>query len=222
MMPSPACALTRALLDFIAPFQLGSGRMPTPLELIRVEEYATTLERNSPSPQLGQSFSLLEGMWRCLFTTSSYVLGLNNIPLVNLSGVYQRVHLGTVPGTGYYFNIGELSRGGSVKLVCGEHAHIETSAVPNRIDLRYDYFYFAPRLAMRYEGHFRLADGLTANRLAASFRLPFRKPGWQSILYLDSQLRVVRGNEGGLFVLVKESPIAAAHKHPSGSARHMP
>ncbi len=200
-LPSPA---TRDLLDFISPFQIGSGRIPTPTELSQIERLVSNLELSHPKLTLSQSFPLLEGMWHCLFTSSPYVLGLDKIPLVKLSGVYQRVYLGSTPDVGHYFNIGELSHGSSVKLVCGEFAHIEASATAhNRIDLRYDYFYFAPRITQSYEGHFLLADSLQANRLARSMQFPFKKPGWQSIIYLDSHLRVVQGNEGGLFVLTK-------------------
>jgi hypothetical protein len=205
-MLEAASESAQELLDFIAPFHFGSSRTPTARELAHLDALVHTLEQSNPNPLLAQSFALLEGMWRCVFTSSPYVLGLDKIPMLDLSGVYQCVHLGPAPGSGHYFNIGELSRRGSVKLVCGEHAQIEASdTVRNRMELRYDYFYFAPRLIRSYEGHLHLAGGLEANRLARSFRLPFRKPGWQSILYLDSQLRVVRGNESGLFVLTKSA-----------------
>jgi hypothetical protein len=171
----------KELLDFIEPFEFGSGRAPTSQEMTRVDALVRALQPANPNPVLAQSFAMLEGMWRCRFTSSPYVSGLDRVPMLELSGVYQSVHLGLEPGSGHYFNIGELSRRGSVKLVCGERARINVSgAVKNQ-----------------------LAGRLESDRSASSVRLPFRKPGWQSILYLDPQLRVVCGNEGGLFVLTR-------------------
>jgi len=127
------------------------------------------------------------------------------LPGVKLSGVYQSVAIDADLRVGHYFNIAELTRGAKVKSVCGEFAAIRPSQVdPGRIDVEYEWIYFAMRLISDYEGPRAVAVGLESNRLRHRMRIPFHRSGSQSILYLDDELRVVRGNQGGLFVLVKQ------------------
>jgi hypothetical protein len=99
----------------------------------------------------------------------------------------------------------ELSRGSRVKIVCGEYAAIKPSAsVSSQVEVQYNYFYFALRLLSVYEGRASLVAGLENNHLPNSVRLRFHKSGWQATIYLDDNLRIVYGNHGGLFILVKE------------------
>jgi hypothetical protein len=199
-------AANQELLDFVRPFGFGSGRCACARERRRIEDLVREHARRNPNPRLEDCFALLQGTWKCLFTDSRYVLGLDKMPGLNLSGVYQRIFVDSSRGEGHYFNVAELSRNGAVKLACGEYAHIHPSpSDPSRVDVRYEYFYFAQRLLTTYEGHEKLGTVLEANCLPGSLRLPFRRPGWQSTLYLDTQLRIVRGNEGGIFILEKIS-----------------
>jgi hypothetical protein len=170
-----------------------------------LERLIRELERENPQPDLKESFGYLEGMWQCLFTSSRYVLDLNKIPGVNLSAVYQRVYLNHAKSEGHYINMAELSRGSRVKIVCGEYAAIKPSAsVSSQVEVQYNYFYFALRLLSVYEGRASLVAGLENNHLPNSVRLRFHKSGWQATIYLDDNLRIVYGNHGGLFILVKE------------------
>jgi hypothetical protein len=170
----------------------------------RIEEAVQTLAREHPPPPVRERFHLLDGDWRCLFTDSRHVLGLNGVPLLRLRSVCQRVVVNVGGAEGGSFNIGELTRGPTVRLVCGEHARLRPSADhEDRVDLEYTSFYFAPRPFRPYEGARALGDALAAGTLRGSFRLPFRKPGWQRYVYLDRRLRVLYGNNGGLFVLAR-------------------
>ena len=205
MLAAQTITLKQELLDSVKPYAFGTGRYPTPAALDDLERLIRQLERENPQPDLTQSFGSLEGMWRCLFTSSKYVLDLNKIPFVNLSAVYQRVTIDRAKNEGHYFNIAELSRGSAVKLACGEYAAIKPSAAaPAQVEVDYNYFYFAIRVLSDYEGKASLAAELENNQLPTSVCLPFRKSGWQSTVYLDHDLRIVYGNQGGLFVLVKE------------------
>lgn len=194
------------LMQFIKPFQFGSAKFPTAQERIFIEVLVDELARDNPNPVVKESIDMANGTWQCLYTSSRHVLDLDKMPGLSLSGVYQKLQMDPESGKGYYFNIGELSRGGKVRMVCGEYARVAPSPSPCKascMDVRYEYLYFAPRVLGGYEGRARLSERLEENRLARSFRLPFRKAGWQSFLYLDHSLRVVRGNSGGLFVLAK-------------------
>ncbi len=195
---------TQELLDFVRPFGFGGQRVAHAYQQRHIEHLVHQHARHNPNPCLRQSFSLLQGTWKCLFTDSRYVLGLDKMPGLKLSAVYQRISVDADRGEGHYFNVAELSRSGTVKLACGEYAHIRPSPFSaQRLDVRYEYFYFAPRRIARYEGRDELAAALKADRLSRSWRVSFRRAGWQATLYLDARLRIVRGNEGGIFILEK-------------------
>jgi hypothetical protein len=206
MIAEQVTTVKKELLDSVKPYTFGSERFPTPPELKEIERLIRLLERENPHPVLKESFGYLEGLWKCLFTSSRYVLNLNKVPLVNLSAVYQQVFINQARNAGHYLNIAELSRGPVVKMACGEYAAIKPSgSEANRIEVQYNYFYFAIRLLFAYEGCGSLVSGLENNRLRHSIRLPFHKFGWQLTVYLDDDLRIVYGNNGGIFVLIKYS-----------------
>lgn len=205
MLTEQIRTVKKELLDSVKPYAFGSARCPTPPELKEVEKLTRALGRENPHPALKESFGYLAGLWKCLFTSSRYVLDLNKIPLVNLSAVYQRVYINQAQNQGHYINIAELSRGPVVKLACGEYAAIKPSdAESNRVEVQYNYFYFAIRLLSAYEGCESLVSRLENKQLRNSVQLPFHKFGWQLTVYLDDDLRIVYGNNGGIFVLVKQ------------------
>jgi hypothetical protein len=194
----------QAVLEFVDSFRLGSGRSPHESDMRALDDLIERLTTESPAPALGKVFQQIAGFWECVFTSSRFVLDLDKLPGLTLSGVYQSVAIDDEL-SGHYFNIAELTRGGKVKSVCGEVADIRPSPVgPGRIDVEYQWFYFAMRIISEYEGPRAIAAALESNRLRRRMRIPFHRSGWQSILYLDNELRVVRGNQGGLFVLVRQ------------------
>lgn len=200
----PLMSKADELLDCVRPFRIGSGRVPAAAELKVIEGLAGALKNENPSPVLGEAFDGLTGMWECIFTSSRFVMGLDSIPFVQTSAVYQRVVIDPDGRAGHYFNIAELSRGGAVKGVCGEFANVRPSkSHTDRLEVQYEWFYFGLRLFSRYEGHAAVVNELEARRLRGHIRLPFHACGWQTMLYLDDRLRVVEGNKEGLFVLVK-------------------
>lgn len=192
------------VLDFVEPFRVGSGKRPDASELAALDALIEELAREIAVPDLGHSIQSVGGMWECVFTTSRFVLDLDKIPGLRVSSVYQQVSVDRDGRAGDYFNIAEMSRGGRVRVVCGEHAAIRPSGVePGQIEVQYQWFYFAIRVFRAYEGADALAKALRETRLRGEIRLPFRRSGWQKIVYVDSRLRIVRGSQGGLFVLVK-------------------
>jgi hypothetical protein len=200
-----ACSRRQALLDLIGPFQLGSGRKPRESDICTLNILLEHLALENPTPVLSTAFQQVAGLWKCVFTTSRFVLDLDRIPGLRLSGVYQVVSIDPNLNSGHYFNIAELARGEKVKCVCGEFASIRPSQFDRvSMDVEYRLFYCALRMRSEYEGHRTLAAELQCDRLRGSVRFPFRRCGFQSIVYLDDELRVVRGNEGGVFVLLRQ------------------
>ena len=193
------------LLKFIEPFRLGNGRPPEPHELsalnLLIRDLAEANRAAAPLPVLER----MAGMWECLFTTSRFVLDLDRVPGLHLSAVYQYVLIDSKSRCGQYFNIAELSRTGMVRLVCGEHAIMRPSdSGPARMDVQYEWFHLEVRRRFQYEGHGALGRDLAANRLQHSIRVPFRRAGWLKIIYLDEQIRIMTGSQGGLFILHKQ------------------
>ena len=192
------------LLAYLKPFHVGSGRAPNAGEMKFLEALIRDLAGENPTPNLDTAFSSIAGMWKCIFTSSRFVLGLDRLRVARLSAVYQNVIVHPDGKTGHYFNIAEMSRAGTVRGACGEYASIQPSrGKPGRLDVQYHWFYFAVRMLSVYEGHKSMSDRLEMGRLPRHVRLPFKKEGWQSHIYLDDDLRIVRGSEGGLFVLVR-------------------
>jgi hypothetical protein len=203
-MHVPVRTEVQELLDYVGPFRIGSGQMPGKEELKSIESLVACLEKRNPTPVLETAFERVAGTWECVFTTSRFVLGLDSFPFLRTSAVYQQVIVHPGQKTGRYFNIAELSRGNRVKCVCGEHAGIRPSqSHPTRMDVGYEWFYFGWRFRSPYEGHRMAGNELECGLLPKHLRLPFHACGWQEILYLDDEIRVVRGSKGGLFVLVK-------------------
>jgi len=193
------------LLAFVRPFRLRSGRNPHERDMRRLNVLLEHLAIENPTPSLRNAFQKVAGFWECVFTTSRFVLDLDKLPGVTLSGVYQCVAADPKLCTGHYYNIAELSRGAKVRVVCGEFAAIRPSQVdPVRMDVDYEWIYFAMRILSAYEGPRKIAVDLENDRLRRRVRFPFHRSGWQSILYLDDELRVVRGSQDGLFVLVRQ------------------
>jgi hypothetical protein len=174
------------LLECIEPFSIRTGRRPGAAELERIERLIRELENESATPA---NLARIAGTWDCLFTTSRFVLGLNKLPLLALSAVHQIIEINQDGLAGYYLNIAELSRVNEVRLTCGEYAAITLSpSDPQMLDVHYQWFYVAMR-------------ALPSRQI----RVPFHKSGWQRHIYMDNELRIVRGNEGGLFILERSS-----------------
>jgi hypothetical protein len=193
------------LLAYLEPFHVGSGRQPDSREMEHLQTLIRDLAKENPPPDIEAGFVRLAGLWKCIFTSSKFVLGLNRLRVARLSAVYQSVVVAPDGKAGHYFNIGEMSRAGRVCGACGEYASIHPSRVgPGRLDVLYQWFYVAPRVWSSYEGFKSLSDRLETGHVHRKLRLPFHKAGWQWNAYLDDQLRVVFGSEGGIFVLVRE------------------
>ncbi len=102
----------RELLTWLEPFHVGSGRQPAAEEMNQVRTLIRALATENPIPNVAAAFSCIAGMWKCIFTTSRFVLGLDHLRIARLSAVYQNVVVHPGGQTGHYFNIAEMSRGG--------------------------------------------------------------------------------------------------------------
>src|SRR5580700_11387931 len=98
-----------ALLAYIEPFHLGLRRQPDAKEMKRVEALISDLAGENPASDPRDSFRRIGGMWKCIFTNSRFVLGLDRLRVMRLSAAYQDVFIHADGASGHYFNIAEMS-----------------------------------------------------------------------------------------------------------------
>jgi hypothetical protein len=134
----------------------------------------------------------------------SFVLGLDRLRVVRLSAAYQDVFIHADGASGHYFNVAEMSAGAW----SAPHT-VNMQVFSYRTLCLVDWTCSAVGSISWFErgGHTKATRSYPTVLKLAAFRLSFHKEGWQSILYPDDDLRIVRANEGGLFILMSGTPI---------------
>lgn len=175
----------------------------TPPESVAdLNQLITDLETQSPSPSPLDS-PLLMGDWRLLYTTSRGILGLDRIPLTELGEVYQAIRGDRV------YNVAETkSVLGIEGIVAVAARYVRSGDV--RVQVTFQRSILGLRAIMGYQSVTAFVDSLEAKSrvLAIDLPIPSRNggapQGWLEVTYLDETLRISRGNEGSVFVLVKD------------------
>ncbi|MGJ3254474.1 MAG: PAP/fibrillin family protein [Elainellaceae cyanobacterium] len=159
------------------------------------------LEAQNPTPSPINAVDMLNGNWRLLYTTSDDLLRLDQIPLLKLGQVYQCIRArdaklyNIAEIVGIPFSAGIFSVAASFKPVSEK-----------RVDVNFERTIIGFQGLMNYrspdEFIHRLESGekFTAIDVAINNR---DRQGWLDITYLDSNLRIGRGNVGSIFVLTK-------------------
>jgi PAP_fibrillin len=172
------------------------------------------LEARNPTAVPTQALDLLVGDWRLLYTTSSGILGLGKIPLVQLGQVYQsirstqRAEAGSEVGSEVslqLYNIAEVSGLPWLEGIVSVAATFQV-VDQRRVDVRFDRAVVGLQRLLGYQSPQQFIDQLTdGGRLTAIDWLlnPRDQNGWLDITYLDADLRIGRGNQGSVFVLAK-------------------
>jgi hypothetical protein len=174
----------------------------------------TELETRNPTAVPTQALDLLVGDWRLLYTTSSGILGLGKIPLVQLGQVYQSIRSTQRPKAGseggselslQLYNIAEVSGLPWLEGIVSVAATFQV-VDQRRVDVRFDRAVVGLQRLLGYQSPQQFIDQLTdGGRLTAIDWLlnPRDQNGWLDITYLDADLRIGRGNQGSVFVLAK-------------------
>jgi PAP_fibrillin len=188
------------LLETLAPRALLTNDAQNEVILAQITE----LEARNPTAVPTQALDLLEGDWRLLFTTSSGILGLGKIPLVQLGQVYQCIRAASGGGPQLY-NIAEVSGLPWLEGIVSVAATFQGLS-DRRVNVRFDRAVVGLQRLIGYQSPQVFIDQLTAgHRLTAiDWALnPRDQKGWLDITYLDEDLRIGRGNQGSVFVLMK-------------------
>jgi hypothetical protein len=160
------------------------------------------LEAQNPTPRPIEAIDLLVGDWRLVYTNSQGILGLDRFPLFQLGEVYQSIRAAGLR----LYNVAEI-RG--LPLLSGIVSVAATFAPVSevRVAVRFERAIVGPQGWMGYQGPAGFIDKIERGDrfVGLDAKLPVKEAqGWVDITYLDGDLRIGRGNEGSLFVLVKD------------------
>ena len=159
------------------------------------------LEERNPTPRPIEASELLNGDWRLLYTTSSGLLNIDRFPLLKLGQIYQSIRV----KTSTVYNIAEIYGLPYLEGLVSVAAEFEPLS-EKRVQVKFKRSILGLQRLLSYQSPASFIDQIESNQnfTAISFALDSREQqGWLDITYLDSDLRIGRGNEGSVFVLAK-------------------
>ena len=163
------------------------------------------LEKLNPTPQPINAPHLLEGDWRLLYTTSQELLRIDRFPLLQLGQIYQCVRTAEAK----VYNIAELVGPPLLQGLVSVAAHLEPVS-SQRVNVKFERAMFGLQRLIGYQSPAGLIQQLqTCPQFSWLKGIDFRinsgeRRGWIEITYLDQDMRIVRGNQGSVFVLTKD------------------
>ncbi len=188
------------LLEQLALTQRGLN--VTPEQQQQIAGQIAQVETQNPNPRPFEALALLEGDWRLVYTNSQGILGLDRFPLLNLGEVYQSIR----SDNSQLYNVAEIQ---GLPLLSGIVSVAATFEVISdvRVEVAFNRAIVGPKSLMGYEGPAAFISDLEAGKRYLALDIPLASKstkGWLDVTYLDDTLRIGRGNEGSLFVLVKD------------------
>ena len=160
------------------------------------------LEDYNPTPRPVEAAELLNGDWRLLYTTSKGLLGFDKLPLIKVGQIYQCIRA----QEGKVYNIAELYGLPFLEGILSVAAKFEAVS-ERRVQVKFERSIVGLQRLIGYESPGNFIDRIETGEkfVAADFGLDSREQqGWLDTTYLDSDLRIGRGNEGSVFVLTKD------------------
>ncbi len=176
------------------------GLLAKPLDQQAILSVITQFEEQNPTPNPVSSPDL-EGDWRLLYTSSRGILGINQVPLFKLGTVYQCIRTQEQQ----VFNIAEVVGVPLLEGIISVAARF-TPLSEHRVSVQFERVIIGLQKLMGYRTPAAYIEQLRSptRLLAIDAKLqPRENSGWLDTTYLDSNLRIGRGNEGSVFVLTK-------------------
>ena len=188
------------LLDAIAP--TNRGLLAAPEQKADILSKVVSLEARNPTASPLSETELLNGNWQLLYTTSSELLGIDRFPLLGLGNIYQCVRIDQQR----IYNLAEIraALGGLVSVTATFEAVSD-----QRVNVRFDRAIFGLQATLGYQNPDQFIQAMQQQSKFNLMRgIDFtvnssREPGWLEVTYLDSTMRIGRGNQGSVFVLKK-------------------
>ncbi|MGJ5676136.1 MAG: PAP/fibrillin family protein [Nostochopsis sp.] len=159
------------------------------------------LEDFNPTPRPVEAGDLLDGNWRLLYTTSKALLNLDRFPLYKLGQIYQCIRV----KTNSVYNIAEIYGLPFLEGIVSVAAKFEPVS-DRRVQVKFERSILGFQRLIDYKSPDKYIQQIEDGQkfTAINFSLNSNEQqGWLDITYLDSELRIGRGNEGSVFVLTK-------------------
>ncbi|NEO54278.1 MAG: fibrillin [Okeania sp. SIO3B5] len=162
--------------------------------IAQVEDY-------NPNPRPLEAKELLNGNWRLLYTTSQELLRIDSFPFLKLGEIYQCIR---VQDTAVY-NIAEVSGLPFLEGIVSVVAQFEAVS-EKRVNVKFNRSILGLQSLIDYRSPNKLIAEIESGKkfTAVDFNIQNREQkGWLDITYLDEDLRIGRGNQGNVFVLIR-------------------
>ncbi|KAF3891071.1 MULTISPECIES: PAP/fibrillin family protein [Nostocales] len=161
----------------------------------------TKLEELNPTPRPVEAPDLLDGNWRLVYTTSRALLNIDNLPLYKLGQIYQCIRI----QTNSVYNIAEVYGLPLLESIVSVAAKFEPVS-GRRINVKFQRSIVGLQRLLGYTSPETFIQQIEAGKKFTAIDVVLNsneQQGWLDITYLDNNLRIGRGNEGSVFVLVK-------------------
>ncbi|HEY9850929.1 MAG TPA: PAP/fibrillin family protein [Leptolyngbyaceae cyanobacterium] len=177
------------------------GLLATEAEKQAIMALVAQLEDRNPTPRPTEAAHLLDGNWRLLYTTSSELLGIDNVPFLKLGQIYQCVRAKEAK----IYNIAEVYGLPFLEVIISVTAQF-TPVSERRVNVKFERAISGLQRLIDYQSPDYFINEIESGKkfLAIDFSIADREQkGWLDITYLDEDLRIGRGNVGSVFVLTK-------------------
>lgn len=159
------------------------------------------LEDRNPTPRPIEAGDLLDGNWRLLYTTSKGLLNIDQLPLLKLGQIYQCIRVKTQS----VYNIAEIYGLPYLEGIVSVVAKFEPVS-ERRVQVKFERSIVGLQRLIGYQSPTDFILQIEARKQFTAIDTKLdsnRQQGWLDITYLDTDMRIGRGNEGSIFVLSK-------------------
>ncbi|HYW17843.1 MAG TPA: PAP/fibrillin family protein [Nodularia sp. (in: cyanobacteria)] len=159
------------------------------------------LEDFNPTPRPVEASHLLNGDWRLIYTTSKALLNLDRIPLCKLGQIYQSIRVNTTT----VYNIAEIYGLPYLEGLVSVAAKFEPVS-ERRVQIKFQRSIVGLKRLIDYSSPADFIQEIETGKKFTAIDTALngdKQQGWLDITYIDSDLRISRGNEGSVFVLSK-------------------
>ncbi|NEQ39026.1 MAG: fibrillin [Okeania sp. SIO3I5] len=159
------------------------------------------LEDYNPNLRPFETKELLNGNWRLLYTTSQELLRIDKFPFLKLGEIYQCIRVQDAA----IYNIAEVYGLPFLEGIVSVVAQFEAVS-EKRVNVKFNRSILGLQSLIGYQSPSTLISEIESGKkfTAIDFNIENREQkGWLDITYLDENLRIGRGNQGNVFVLIK-------------------
>ena len=177
------------------------GLLATPSDKQGILAAIARLEERNPTPRPTEAGEFLNGDWRLLYTTSSDLLRLDQVPLLKLGQIYQCIRVKDAK----VYNIAEIVGLPYLEGLVSVVARFEAVS-EKRVNVRFERSIDGSQRLIGYQSPQQYIQEIEAGKKFVAIDFPIdsrNQKGWLDITYLDENMRIGRGNEGSVFVLSK-------------------